>query len=84
MRTFISTNDIPHLSLAFHPRMGLRGKLVVRVDLDRKVALRVDEFDQKRELRTGLLKDLLADEFRTIFIHHIGQAFACKKAVGYR
>lgn len=84
MGSLVGSDHIPHLGLAFHPRMGLRGKLVVRVDLDRQVASSVDKFDQERELRTGLLKNLLADEFRTIFIHHIGQAFACKRAVGYR
>ena len=84
MGSLVGSDHIPHLGLAFHPRMGLRGKLVVRVDLDRQVAFSVDKFDQERELRTGLLKNLLADEFRTIFIHHIGKAFACKRAVGYR
>ena len=84
VRAFIGTDDVPHLGLAFHPRMGLLGKFIIRVNLNRKVALRVDEFYKERELRAGLLKDLLADEFGTIFIPHIGQAFACERAVGYR
>ncbi len=82
VRSLVRTHDVPHLSLAFHPRVGLLGKFIVRVDLNGQVALRVDEFYQQRELRAGLGKDLPADEFGTIFIHHISQAFACERAVG--
>ena len=46
MGSLIGSDHIPHLGLAFHPRMDPRGKLVVRVDLDRQVAFRVDELYQ--------------------------------------
>ena len=52
-------DHVPHLRLAA-AAVALCGQLVVRMDLDAEVALRVDEFDQQREGPGIDVRDLLA------------------------
>ena len=66
-RAGLGADHVPHFRLAV-AAVALRGQLVVRMDLDAEVALRIDELDQQRELPGIEFRDLLA-RFRA-FGHH--------------
>ena len=53
MRTFICSYDVPHLGLALGV-MAFCRQLVIRMDLDGKVALGINELYEERELIAGI------------------------------
>ena len=66
MRPFVGPDNIPHLGLAHLTVQTLR-HIVVRMDLDAQVALRIDELHQERQLAVVSGIDSLAEEGLGVF-----------------
>ena len=81
MGAFIGTYYIPHLGLALGI-VSLGGKLVIRMDLDRQVALGINELYEEREFIACIGIDLLADKFALELLYEFGNLLALEFAVG--
>ena len=81
MGTFIGTYYIPHLGLALGI-VSLGGKLVIRMDLDRQVALGINELDEERKFIAGIGINLFSDKFALELLYEFGNLLALEFAVG--
>lgn len=81
MGAFICTYYIPHLGLALGI-VSLGGKFIVRMDLDRQVALGINELDEEREFIAGIGIDFLADKFALELLYEFGNLLALEFTVG--
>ena len=81
MGTFISAYYIPHLGLALGI-VSLGSELIVRMDLDRQVALGINELYEEREFVAGIGIYLLADKFALELLYEFGNLLAFEFAVG--
>ena len=79
----ISLNDIPHLCLAFRAVVPFSCELVVRMYLDGKVVTRINEFDQERELRSGLFIYFLAEQLAFVFRCKLSHSLAGEFSLSY-
>ena len=78
----VCLHHIPHLCLALGAVVASGGKGVIRMYLDGKVLLCVYEFDEERELVSGLLIVGLADELVLEFLYQVGDGPSGVFAVG--
>ena len=78
--TRLSIHDIPYLRLSERV-VSFSSHLIIRMDLNGKLVIDIKELDQKRELTSIIIVDILAHDPFKIGFHDFAYGVSCKPAV---
>ena len=76
----LGIHHIPYLGLS-ERIISLSRDLVIRMHLNRKLVVDIQELDEQRELTSIIVIDILSDNSLKIGLHELAYGIACKPAI---